>query len=83
MDAALVAPGDEFSEHTPKVSFIPDQHSVETLSAECPYQPLNMCRRIGSAVWCRYSPDTHFLEEPRIECRPTRHPVYGELLIAP
>jgi len=57
MDAALVVPGDEFSEHMPKVSFIPDPHPVKTLPAKRPYQPLNVCCRIGCAVWNRYSPD--------------------------
>ena len=40
MDAALIVPGDEFGEYTPKMSFIPDQHSVKTLPAKRPYQPL-------------------------------------------
>jgi len=54
MDAALIVPGDEFGEYTPKMSFIPDQHSVKTLPAKRPYQPLNVCCRIGHAVWNRY-----------------------------
>ena len=57
MHAAVVVPADEFGEYTPKMPLILDQHSVETLPAKRPYQPLNVCCRIGCAVWNRYSPD--------------------------
>jgi hypothetical protein len=52
----------------PKMPFIPDRHSVETLPAKRPYQPLDVRRRIGRAKRNRYSPDVHFLPQPFIEC---------------
>ena len=75
MYAAVVVPGDEFGEYTPKMPLIPDQHPVETLPAKRPYQPLNVCRRVGCAVRNRYPPNAHFLPEPLIECGSTRHPL--------
>ncbi len=51
MHAAVVVPADEFCEYTSKMPFIPDQHSVETLPAKCPYQPLDVRRRIGRTIW--------------------------------
>jgi hypothetical protein len=35
MQTPVIAPADEFGEHTPEMSFIPDQHAVETLPALC------------------------------------------------
>jgi len=75
MHAAVVVPADEFGEYTPKMSFIPDQHSVETFPAKRPYQPLNVCRRIGRAIGYRYPPDAHLQPEPLIVCRSTRYPL--------
>jgi len=72
MHAAVVVPADEFGEYTPKLSFIPNQHSVETLPAKRPYEPLNVRRRVGCAIRDRYPPDVHLLPEPHIECGSTR-----------
>jgi len=79
MDAAVVVPADEFCKYTSKMSFAPDQHSVETLPAKRPYQPLNVCRCIGRALRNRYSSDAHLLPEPRIVCRSTRSPLFPAL----
>jgi hypothetical protein len=49
MYAPVVVPADEFLEYPPKMPFIPDQHSVETLQANGPYQPLHVFRRLVSA----------------------------------
>jgi hypothetical protein len=62
MRAFVVVPADEFGEYTPKMSFIPDQHAVETLPAKRPYQPLDVCRRIGRAIWNRDPPDAQSLQ---------------------
>ena len=75
MHAAVVVPADEFLEYAPKMPLIPDQHSVETLSANRPYQALNVCRCIGSAKWNRNPPDAHLLPEPLIVCRSARNPL--------
>ena len=75
MNAAVVIPADEFSEYTPKMPFIPDQHTVETLATKRPYQPLDVRRRVGSAIRNRYPPDAHLLPQPRIVCRSTRYPL--------
>jgi hypothetical protein len=74
-NAAVVVPTDEFCEYTSKMSFIPDPHAIETLPAKRPYQPLNVCRRIGRAIRNRYPSDAHLLPEPRIVCRSTRSPL--------
>jgi hypothetical protein len=71
MHAPVVVSANEFGEHTPKMSFIPDQHSDETLPAKRPYPPLNVCRRIGRAIRNRYPPDAHLPPEPLIVCRST------------
>ena len=73
MHAAVVVPADEFGEYTPKMPLIPDQHSVETLPAQRPYHPLDVCRRIGRAIRDGYALDAHFLPEPLIVCRSTRN----------
>jgi len=52
--------------------FVPDHHSVETLPANCPYQPLDVRRPIGGTVRNRYPPDVHLLPEPYILCGSTR-----------
>jgi len=75
MYAAVVVPADEFVQYPPKMPFIPDQHSVETLPAKRPYQPLHVCRRVGCAVRNRYPSDVHLLPEPHIVCGST-----GDLL---
>ena len=72
MNAAVIVPADEFGEYMPKMSFIPDQHSVKTLPAKRPYQPLYVCRRVGCAKRDRYPPNVHLLPEPLIQCRSTR-----------
>ena len=66
MHAAVVVPADEFVEYTPKMPFIPDQHSVETLPAKRPYQPFDVRRRVGRAIRNRYPPNPHLLPEPHI-----------------
>ena len=66
MHAAVVVPVDEFVEYTPKMPFIPDQHSVETLPAKRPYQPLDVRRRVGRAIRNWYPPNPHLLPEPHI-----------------
>ena len=75
MHAPVVVPADEFLEYPPKMPFIPDQHSVETLPANCPYQPLDVRRRVGCALRNGYPPDVHLLPEPHIVCGST-----GDLL---
>jgi hypothetical protein len=50
MDTAVVIPEIEFSESAPKMICIPNQHSVETLSAKRPNQTLDLCRCVGCAV---------------------------------
>ncbi len=57
MSPAVVVAADELGKYSPKMLFIPDQHAVETLSAKCPYQQLNVCRRIGCAIRNCYSSD--------------------------
>jgi hypothetical protein len=74
MHAAVVVPTYGFGEYTPKMPLIPDQHLVETLPANRPYQPLEVRRRVGCAIRNRYPPDAHLLPEPLIVCRSTRHP---------
>jgi hypothetical protein len=72
MHAAVVVPADEFVEYTPKMSLIPNQHSVNTRAAKRPYEPLNVRRRVGCAIRNRYPPDVHLPPEPHIECGSTR-----------
>ena len=79
MDAAVVIPEIEFGEGTPQMVFIPNQHSVETLSTKSPDQTLDVCRCIGCAVRDRNPPDTHHPPQPLIECRPTRYPLVRSL----
>ena len=73
MNSAVIVPADEFCEYTPKMPFIPDQQSVETLAAKRPYQSLDVCRRIGRPIWDGDPPNAHFNPEPCIVCRSTRN----------
>ena len=73
MNSAVIVPADEFRECTPKMPFIPDQQSVETLAAKRPYQPLDVCRRIGRPIWDGDPPNAHLNPEPYIVCRSTRN----------
>ncbi len=73
MNAAVVVPADEFFEYTSKMPLIPDQNPVKTLAAKCPYQPLDVRRRIGRTIWNWYPPDAHLPPEPLIECGSTRN----------
>jgi hypothetical protein len=77
MHAPVVVPADEFLDYPPKMPFIPDQHSVETLPAKRPYQPLHVCRRIGRAIRNRYPPNPHLLPEPHIVGGSTAQPRAG------
>ncbi len=72
MHASVVVPADEFVEYTPKMSLIPNQHSVKALAAKRPYEPLDVRRRVGCAIRNGYPPDVHLLPEPHIECGSTQ-----------
>ena len=53
MNPAVIVPKDEFGKDTPKMTLIPNQESVETLSTKRPYQPLDVRRSVGCTVWDR------------------------------
>ena len=67
MNAAVVIPEIKFGESTPKMTLIPNQHPVETLSAKRPDQTLDVRRCIGCAIRDRNPPDVHHLPQPHIE----------------
>jgi len=73
MNLAVIISADEFRERTPKMPFIPDQQSVQTLPAKRPYQPLDVCRRIGCPIWNGDPPNSHLNPQPCIVCRSTRN----------
>jgi hypothetical protein len=79
MNAAVVIPEIEFGEGTPKMVFIPNQHSVETLSTKRPDETLDVRRCVGCAVRDRNTPNAHHLPQPHIECRSTRYPLPSTL----
>jgi hypothetical protein len=57
--------------NSPIVDRVAEQ--VKTLPAKRPYQPLDVCRRIGCPIQSGHPPDAHLLPEPLIECRSTTH----------
>jgi len=69
----------EFGESTPKMTLIPNQHSVETLSTKRPYQTLDVRRGVGCAVRDRNPPNPHHFPQPHIQCRSTRYSLAGSL----
>ena len=73
MHPAVVVPAAEFSKYAAKFPFIPDRDPIETLATKCPYQPLDMCSRVGCGIRGRHSTDPHFLPEPGIVCGSTGH----------
>jgi len=79
MNASAVIPDDELREDSSKMPFVPDRHSVQTLPAKCPYQPLDVRRRIGRPIRDRNSSNTHLTPEPRIVCRSTRYSLAAAL----
>ena len=50
MNAAVVIPEKEFGEGAPKMTLIPNQHSIETLPAKRPYQTLDVRRGVECSI---------------------------------